>query len=248
LARHCGEEKLMPRFYANSSHINGDKLLIAGDEARHIKNALRMQPGDTVTVFDGSGIDYDCFLTAIGSVVEAAIVSRHNNETEPDIAVTLYQAYPKSAKMEEIVQKAVELGASGIVPFISSRCVKRPEDATRLRRVALSAVKQCGRSIIPEVTDILGFDAALERMRAHDLLIVCWEEERQITLKDALAGTAHDIGVVIGSEGGFEAGEVNRMRDAGGVSVTLGPRILRTETAGIAVLAAVFYDKGQMQY
>ena len=237
----------MPRFYADSRGIGLDKLVISGDEAKHMKNALRMQPGDTFTAFDGSGVDFDCRVTSVGSAVEADILSRWTTEAEPAVKVTLYQAYPKLAKMEEIVQKAVELGAAGIVPFISARCVKKPEDASRLRRVALAAVKQCGRSIIPEVSDILRFDDALARMSDHESLIVCWEEEQITPLSDALKGDAKDIGIVIGSEGGFEAAEVEKMRDVGGVSVTLGPRILRTETAGIAVLAAVLYEKGQMR-
>jgi len=237
----------MPRFYADSRGIGLDKLVISGDEAKHMKNALRMQPGDTFTAFDGSGVDFDCRVTSVGSAVEADILSRWTTEAEPAVKVTLYQAYPKLAKMEEIVQKAVELGAAGIVPFISARCVKKPADASRLRRVALAAVKQCGRSIIPEVSDILRFDDALARMSDHESLIVCWEEEQITPLSDALKGDAKDIGIVIGSEGGFEAAEVEKMRGAGGVSVTLGPRILRTETAGIAVLAAVLYEKGQMR-
>ncbi len=238
----------MARFYADSRDIGEDRLIITGDEAKHMKNALRMQPGDTFTAFDGSGMDFDCRITAVGATVEAQILSRYQNAKEPQVSVTLYQAYPKSAKMEEIVQKAVELGARAIVPFISARCVKKPEDAARLRRVALSSVKQCGRSIIPEVSDILRFDEAVKRMSGHGKLIVCWEEEQKTSLKEALQGHETDIGVVIGSEGGFEAAEVDKMRQSGGVSVTLGPRILRTETAGIAVLAAVFYDKGQMRY
>jgi len=237
----------MPRFYADSRDVVADKLVISGDEAKHMKNALRMQPGDIFVAFDGSGMDYDCRITSVGTSVEADILSRRATEAEPGVKVTLYQAYPKLAKMEEIVQKAVELGATGIVPFISARCVKKPDDASRLRRVALAAVKQCGRSIIPEVSDILRFDDALARMSRHESLIVCWEEEQTTPLSEALKTGARDIGVVIGSEGGFEAAEVEKMRSAGGVSVTLGPRILRTETAGIAVLAAVFYEKGQMR-
>jgi len=114
--------------------------------------------------------------------------------------------------------------------------------------VALAATKQCGRSVLPEVTDVLGFAEAMTSMKAHERLIVCWEEEKQTSLKEALQGAHTDIGVVIGPEGGFEAAEVEQLRSIGGVSVTLGPRILRTETAGIAVLSAVFFDKGQMQY
>jgi len=238
----------MPRFYADNCDVGKDKLIIKGDEAKHMKNALRMQPGDSFIAFDGTGVDYDCRIISVGLEIQAEIISNRTNESEPGINVTLYQAYPKLAKMEDIVQKAVELGARGIVPFISARCVKKPEDSTRLRRVALAAVKQCGRSVIPDVSDILRFEDALKKMRSHEKLIVCWEEEKITPISDALDGDVHDIGIVIGSEGGFEAAEVEKMREAGGISVTLGPRILRTETAGIAVLAAVFYDKGQMRY
>ncbi len=237
----------MHRFYTEPENAGEVRLKITGDEAKHIKNVLRMQPGDTFIAFDGTGFDYTCRIDDIGAETHAQVIMKSRNETEPGIKVTLYQAYPKSAKMEEIVQKAVELGAYGIVPFISQRCVKRPEDSSRLRRVALAAVKQCGRGILPNVEDVLRFDDAVELMKKHDKLIVCWEEERETSLKSALEGEALDIGVVIGPEGGFEAVEVERMREVGGVSVTLGPRIMRTETAGIAVLAAVFYDKGQMQ-
>ena len=237
----------MHRSYTEPENIGVESLKITGDEAKHIKNVLRMQPGDNFIAFDGTGFDYSCRIEKIGAEIEAKVLTKSCNETEPGIKVTLYQAYPKSAKMEEIVQKAVELGAYGVIPFISQRCVKRPEDSSRLRRVALAAVKQCGRGILPNVEDVLRFDDAVALMKRHDKLIACWEEERQTPLKQALDGETLDIGVVIGPEGGFEAAEVERIRQAGGVSVTLGPRIMRTETAGIAVLAAVFYDKGQMQ-
>lgn len=239
----------MHRFYTAPENVRGGKLVIDGDEAKHMKNALRMQAGDMFIAFDGTGVDYLCRVVSLGAEVVADVVDSGVNNAEPSVRVTLYQAYPKSAKMEEIVQKAVELGAHRIVPFVSSRCVKRPEDASRLRRVALSAVKQCGRSVLPDVADVLRFDDALSLMKRHDALVVCWEEERETPLSAALAlaGTATDIGVVIGPEGGLDQDEVNRMRAEGGVPVTLGPRILRTETAGIAVLAAIFYDKGQMR-
>lgn len=234
----------MHRFYAET--VTHDRLIISGDEAKHIKNALRLKPGDRIMAFDGTGMDYICEIIQVGASVDAAITERIKNTSEADISVTLYQAYPKAAKMEEIVQKAVELGVSAIVPFLSVRCVKRPDDVSRLRRVALSAVKQCGRSLLPKVADVASFEKALELMQKHEQLIVCWEEETGEKLKSALGAHARDIGIVIGSEGGFEEAEVMRMRDAGGLSVTLGPRILRTETAGIAVLAAVMYEKGQV--
>lgn len=238
----------MHRAYAEQSDIHGNAAVIRGDEAKHIKNVLRMQPGESFIAFDGTGMDYICRINTLGAEIKAEVVSSERNGTEPKIRVTLYQAYPKAAKMEDIIQKAVELGAAGIVPFLSKRCVKRPENGARLRRIALAAVKQCGRSVLPEVPDVLNYDAALERMKAHQRLIVCWEEEKGTSLKKALQGEYADIGVVIGPEGGFEVAEVERMRSIGGITATMGPRILRTETAGIAALAAVFFEKGQMQY
>lgn len=237
----------MHRSFTEPENVSESNVIVSADEAKHIKNVLRMKEGDTFIAFDGTGSDYSCRITKVGVEIEAQVLSVSFNKSEPNINVTLYQAYPKSAKMEEIVQKAVELGVHRVVPFISQRCVKRPEDASRLRRVALAAVKQCGRSVLPVVDDVLRFDSAFSLMQKHDKLIVCWEEERETPLKMALAGNAENIGVVIGPEGGLEAAEVEKMRGAGGVSVTLGPRIMRTETAGIAVLAAIFYDKGQMQ-
>ncbi|MDD5017823.1 MAG: RsmE family RNA methyltransferase [Eubacteriales bacterium] len=240
----------MRRFYADSRDIRENSIIISGDEASHIKNVVRMQTGDTFIAFDGSGTDYACRITDIGKHVEADIISKERNLSEPHIGVTLYQAYPKSAKMEEIVQKAIELGTAGIVPFISKRCVKKPDKGndSRLERIALAAVKQCGRSVLPEVTAVQNFDGVLELMKNHALLIVCWEEEKKTSLKQALAGDASDIGIVIGPEGGFDADEVERIKNIGGISATLGRRIMRTETAGVAVLSAIFYEKGQMQY
>lgn len=239
----------MRRFYVDPEDVLGNSIIIRGEEANHIKNAVRMQVGDEFVAFDGSSTDYTCRVNSVGKSIGADIIGSTENKAEPSINVTLYQAYPKSAKMNEIVQKAVELGAVGIVPFLSVRCVKRPEGlGDKLGRVALSAVKQCGRSVLPTVTDVQSFEDALELMKRHEQLIVCWEEERQVSLCQVLESDAKDIGIVIGSEGGFDAEEVDQIREMGGVIVTLGRRIMRTETAGMAVLSAIFYDKGQMEY
>lgn len=241
----------MRRFFADSQNVLENSIIIRDEEANHIKNVVRMQIGDTFIAVDGTGTDYMCCIMDIDKQIEADIISRTKNMAEPNINVTLYQAYPKSAKMQEIVQKAVELGVRGVVPFISKRCVKRPngQSVSRLERVALSAVKQCGRSKFPNISEIQSFDNVLSQMKTHELLVVCWEEEQRVSLKQALQqSNAKDIGIVIGSEGGLEASEVERMREIGGVSVTVGRRIMRTETAGIAVLSAIFYDKEQMQY
>lgn len=237
----------MRRFFA--TQVKENSIIVSGDEANHIKNSVRLKPGDEFIAIDGSGMDYYCKISDINKDVHADIISKELGKAEPDVKITLYQAYPKSAKMNEIVQKAVELGAVSIVPFLSKRCVKRPSgQGDKLTRVAVSAVKQCGRSILPEVPDVQDFKHVLELMKRHELLIVCYEEETIRPLSEALKNDAIDIGIVIGSEGGFEREEIDTMKEAGGVVVTLGRRILRTETAGIAVLASCFYDKGQMKY
>lgn len=237
----------MRRFFA--TEVKENSIIISGDEANHIKNSVRLKLGDQFIAIDGSSMDYYCKISDIDKDVHAEIISKERNKAEPDVNITLYQAYPKSAKMNEIVQKAVELGAVSIVPFLSKRCVKRSSgQGDKLTRVAVSAVKQCGRSILPEVPDVQNFNHVLELMKRHELLIVCYEEEIIKPLSEALKNEAKDIGIVIGSEGGFEREEIETMKEAGGVVVTLGRRILRTETAGIAVLASCFYDKGQMEY
>lgn len=237
----------MRRFFADE--VNQKNIKISGEEANHIKNALRMKPGDEFIAIDGSGTDYTCVISSIDKDVFADIIKRDKNLAEPDIKVTLYQAYPKSAKMNDIVDKAVELGVYAIVPFLSKRCVKRPDgQGEKLTKVALSAAKQSGRSIVPQVSDVKSFEEALKLMKDRELLIACYEEEKNNALSDALKTHAKDIGIVIGSEGGFESEEIEKMKNNGAVVVTLGRRILRTETAGIAVLAACFYEKGQMKY
>ena len=237
----------MRRFFVNPTDVASGSVIIRTEEANHIKNVVRMQVGDEFIALDGTGADYFCRITNIGKNIDADIIRREKNKAEPDIQITLYQAYPKLAKMNEIVQKAVELGAVSVVPFLSVRCVKRPTgQGAKLSRVAICAVKQCGRSILPSVPDVQSFDDAIALMRRHDQLLVCWEEEQDVLLQQALSADATDIGVVIGPEGGFEHGEIEAMRKIGGTSVSLGRRIMRTETAGIAVLSAILYDKGQM--
>ena len=237
----------MRRFYADE--VNESSVRISGDEAAHMKNSLRMRQGDEFIAIDGSGTDYYCAVSSIDRDVYADIIKKEKGSAEPDIKVTLYQAYPKSAKMNDIVDKAVELGVFEVVPFLSKRCVKRPQgQGDKLSIVSLSAAKQSGRSIVPKVSDVMSFDDALGLMKRHSLLIACYEEEQTNDLAQALRNEAEDIGIVIGSEGGFEQQEIERMKQAGAEVVTLGRRILRTETAGIAVLAACFYEKGQMKY
>lgn len=240
----------MPRFFADS--IDGDVLYIGGDDARHITKSLRMRVGDTLTVCDGHGTDCLCEITALGEPVCLAPIERSPSTGEPKCRVTLYQGYPKGDKLELITQKAVELGAAKIVPVITSRSVARPSaDAAqrrqqRLCRHALEAAKQCGRGVVPEVSACIGFDQLVAESANHQLCLVCYEKGGE-ALSAVISGSELcDVAVIIGPEGGFEQSEIDALTAAGVRTATLGSRILRTETAAMAVVTAVMLLTGSM--
>jgi len=237
----------MSRFFGK---VEGDKATIQGEEAAHMTRTLRMQKGDGFIAIDGSDYEYPCEIAEIASgEVKAKVLEKRLCAAEPRIKITLYQAYPKAAKMETILQKCVEIGIGAFVPFISERCVKKPEmDDTnkiaRLQKVAREAVKQCGRSRGIEVSPILSMKEVLRRVPQHGLCLLAWEETKDASLKQVLRAYAgvNDIALIIGPEGGFSAQEAKGMADAGAKAVSLGKRILRTETAGMAACAMIMYE------
>ena len=240
----------MPRFFISKDNISDNTLYIEGDDARHIARSLRMAVGDEITASDGEGEEYAAILTKIRDErVDADITSHMPSPSEPPVKITLYMAYPKGDKLETVIQKAVELGASRIVPFESSRCIKRPSQdkaeakRVRLSRIALEAAKQCGRGIVPDVALPLSYSAALSEAASADLALFCYEDEEGRSIKDALgeAKSARTISVMVGSEGGFSPEEAASAKAAGMISVGLGPRILRCETAPDYALSAISY-------
>ncbi len=241
----------MPRFFVSPDNVSECSLCITGDDARHIARSLRMAVGDSLTVADGSGTEYDCSLTKIrDDMCECAINSARPSLSEPPYRLTLYMAYPKSDKLETVIQKSVELGCAHIVPFESSRCVKRPkadkaeERTARLCRIAAEAAKQCGRAILPTVALPCSFDTAIADAAEAELAIFCYEGESTRTLKDVLDacdGTPATVSVIIGSEGGFSPEEAEAARAAGLIPTGLGARILRCETAPDYCLSALSY-------
>ncbi len=236
----------MSRFFL--SYTEDNTAVIKGDEAAHMLKTLRMKPGDGFTGIDGSGFEYKCVIDRIEKdAIKAAVLEKAVCRAEPKIALTIYQAYPKAAKIETILQKCVELGISAFVPFISERCVKKPGSESivkRLLRVAKEAVKQCGRAKMPEVFGILAFDEVIKRLSGHELKILALEEEKDTHFKQVLQNNRNvkDIAVIIGPEGGFGLKEAEAFIKAGALSVTLGKRVLRTETAAPAVSAIVMYE------
>jgi 16S rRNA (uracil1498-N3)-methyltransferase len=196
------------------------------------------------------GTEYTAKLDRIRDErVDATIVASRPSPSEPSVKITLYMAYPKGDKLETVVQKAVELGVSRIVPFESSRCIKRPSadkaeaNRKRLSRIALEAAKQCGRGIVPEVALPLSFREAVAEAKLTDLPLFCYEDEGGTNIKAVLEGAqaVSSISVMVGSEGGFSPDEASAARESGMISVGLGPRILRCETAPDYALSVISY-------
>lgn len=240
----------MPRFFVTSDNIDGNNISIIGDDAYHIARSLRMAVGDDLTVCDGDGVEYSCTLTKIrDEECTCQINSSGRSSTEPPIYISLFMAFPKGDKLETVVQKAVELGASEIIPFESSRCIKKPKaekvdkQTSRLEKIAKEAAKQCGRSILPKVGQPLSYTSMLDRATESDIALFCYEDETATTIRSAISGgNFSTISIIIGSEGGFSPDEAKLAKERGCISVTLGPRILRCETAPAYALTAISYE------
>jgi 16S rRNA (uracil1498-N3)-methyltransferase len=243
----------LSRFFVDPGDIVSDRAYLYGDDVKHIVKVLRLIAGDTVTLCDGLGCDYEArLIEAEKDRLTLAILQKSACENEPACRVTLYQGLPKAGKMELILQKCVELGVNKIVPFAAQRSVVRldakeaQQKRERYRRIAYEAAKQARRGVVPQVGDIL----PLSRLdfSEHDLLLIAYEEEYERTLKAALRiakekkGELKSVGFIVGPEGGLTADEVAFAALNGGESITLGKRILRTETAGMALAAMLFYE------
>ncbi len=240
----------MPRFFAPNDAFDGGRVTITGEDAFHIARSLRMAVGDEITVCDMKKCEHLCRLTKIrDEECSAEILSSCDGETESPIDISLFMAYPKGDKLEIVIQKAVELGASRIIPFESSRCIKRPspekaeKQNARLSRIAEEAAKQCGRAMLPKVLFPISYNEALKQAKAADLPLFCYEGDGTKSLKRVLQDgkSAKTISLVIGSEGGFSREEAEAANEAGLIPVNLGPRILRCETAPSYALSAISY-------
>jgi 16S rRNA (uracil1498-N3)-methyltransferase len=248
----------MPRFFLNPSarqDLSGGAVSISGDDAAHITRVLRMKPGDRLTVCDGLGSDLLCEIAGFDNdAVLLHILDKQRSQSEPDVAVTLYQGLPKGDKMELIVQKCVELGVTAIVPVLTLRSVSRPDGKTlakkneRWNRIAAEAAKQCGRGILPQVLPTVDFKAAVGMLKTQSAALMLYEQNGG-TLRDyfdRLAAIPSEIGVLVGPEGGFDPEEVGEARNAGIPTAGMGPRILRTETAPLCALSVIMYATGNL--
>ena len=247
----------MPRFFVCKEQIENDTVTIFGDDAHHISRSLRMAAGEHITVCDMQKKEYECELMAfLPDCVKARVLSVRESDTEPPYFATVYQALPKGDKLDSIIQKAVECGASAIVTFESERCVARAKEGNeekkveRRRRIALEAAKQSGRSVLPEISPTVSFSRALELASHADIALFCYEGDGTRPLPEVLeslrATSAKEgewkVSLVIGSEGGFSQKEAKEACAKGLIPVGLGKRILRTETAASFVLACLVYE------
>lgn len=239
----------MPRFFTQD--VDEKNARITGPDAVHIARVLRMRAGEKLTVCDLAGSDYLCeILSADPDAVDLHVLEKSPTIAEPDVRVTLYQGLPKAEKMEWIVQKSVELGVSRIVPMLTARCVSRPDRAAmtkkiaRWGKIALEAAKQSGRGCLPCVDEAVEFHTAAQELAGMECAALFYEK----------GGGAHgelwsgkkEIGICIGPEGGFAEEEVALAKEFGISICTLGPRILRTETAPLCVLSVVMFATGNL--
>ncbi|MEW6572506.1 MAG: 16S rRNA (uracil(1498)-N(3))-methyltransferase [Bacillota bacterium] len=256
-------EKALTRVFVPREQWHGNTLFITGEDAHYITRVLRLGPQDTLTVLDGKGRAFRAVIKrADGKNLYLDTVGEVQSATEPSLAVTLFQAVPKGDKMDLVVQKATELGVVRIVPVVTERVVVRlnaergAKRRERWRKISIEAARQCGRTVAPEVEPVMSFEDALNLLVPRDkngsssllhLGILPWEGEEAVSLRECLTGKSpRAVSIFIGPEGGFSLSEVDAARARGIITVTLGRRILRTETAGITTLALVMYTFGEI--
>jgi len=243
----------MNRFFVEKEKIRDGRARIEGGDFRHAARVLRMGPGDALIVCDGEGHEYEGRVLHTGeAAMEVELLEEKLSKGELPYEITLIQGLPKSDKMEWIVQKCTELGISRFIPTLTARCVARPKAAEfekrreRYERIALEAAMQSRRGVRPSVEGLR--ELGKIDYSPYDLLLFCYEEEEAQSLRMALeelAARPKRIALFIGPEGGFEPEEAAWIRAQGGLSVHLGRRILRTETAGMAALAMLQYALGE---
>lgn len=246
----------MPKFFVAKEKITDNQIIIDTEDVAHISRVLRLGVGDGVTVCDSQGTDYECEIEEMEQKrIICGITEKRASQSEPNIKVTLFQGLPKASKMEYIIQKTTELGISEIVPVKLSRCVVKIDNKKdekkkleRWQKISEAAAKQSGRGIVPKISEIMTLDEVIEKSKEFDLFFVPYECEEQKTLKEALLSKENvkTVGFVIGPEGGFDITETEKLHESGIATVTLGKRILRTETAGEAVLAMAMYELGDI--
>jgi 16S rRNA (uracil1498-N3)-methyltransferase len=235
------------RFFVDGSHEPGERVAIGERDAHKIARVLRLRDGDDLEIVDAAGRAFDARVRSEPDGMHAELVAVRAAASSPGLRIDIAQGIPKGAKMDFVIEKMTELGAAAVLPFYSRRSVVQDIGDAKLerwRRLAKTAAQQCDRRDVPEVRAPATFEALLELCAEYDLVLMPWERATSDPLRVVLPGwlkRAHRVLVVVGPEGGFTTDEADLALAAGARLVSLGERILRSETAGLAMLAVLEY-------
>ena len=246
-----GKRAMLPQFFIPSENIGDRSVVITGTDVNHISNVLRLVPGDMICAAGSDAVKYTCRILSVSrDEVVAEILEKEKSDTELPVSITLFQGVPKRDKMDLIVQKTVELGVARVVPVLMERTVvrwdekKKKKHGERWQSIAEAAAKQSGRGLIPEVVPPMDWADALALAAEHDRIVVPYESAADMAYTRSVFEELKDMKTAaffIGPEGGFSTGEIAGLEKLGARIVTLGKRILRTETAGLAVMSMLGY-------
>lgn len=250
----------MPKFFVKSNQINDDKVIIIGEDVNHIKNVLRLNIDDDIQICNlETAENYICGITKVNNeTVECNIFKKIDSEAESNMHINVFQGIPKSDKMELIIQKSVELGAAEITPVEMKRCVVKMDNKTKIKKISRwqkiseVAAKQCGRDRVPKINEITNIKNICNLIKEYDIVLLAYENEEENTLKNELlilkdkANRKLRIGIIIGPEGGLDREEVESLKENGAKVITLGKRILRTETVAFTLTSIIMYELGDL--
>ncbi|NOH15727.1 16S rRNA (uracil(1498)-N(3))-methyltransferase [Clostridium cochlearium] len=246
----------MHKFFVPKENINNEKAIILGEDVKHIYKVLRLKKEDEVIINNCEGEE---FLGEISYIDKKEVIvnikKKLDINNESFIQIYLFQGMPKTSKMDLIVQKNCELGVREITPIITERVVVKQyggqyKKLDRLEKIAIESSKQCKRTFIPKVNNPIEFEELLEKLKTMDLIVVPYENQQGFGMRNLINNIEKNkiikIGVVIGPEGGFEEEEIVELKNVGANIITLGPRILRTETAGFVTTSLLMYELGDL--
>ncbi len=245
----------MSKFFVKQNQIKGNKINIIGEDVNHIKNVLRLNVKDKIKVCDSDNSqNYECEITNITpKEIECEILKKIEITAEGNVNLHIFQGLPKADKMELIIQKGTELGVTEFIPLNLKRCIVKISEKDefkkidRWNKISEVAAKQCNRDIIPKVRNIENINSLCEKVKDYDLFLVAYENEKENYIKNELIKIKnkeknYKIAVVIGPEGGIEEDEINKLKLAGAKVISLGKRILRTETVAMQVSSIIMYE------
>ena len=250
----------MPKFFVRQNQVDDGKIVINGQDVKHIRNVLRAKVGEELEICNSeTGENFLCSILEFNEdKIWCNIEQKIQEETESNVKVTIFQGLPKADKMEYIIQKSVELGVYDITPVDMKRCVVKLDEKNsnkkieRWQKISEVAAKQCGRNIIPQINNVINIKKLCEIVENYDIVLVAYENEENNSLKNELSQIKSTIinnqsqelkiGIVIGPEGGLEKQDVENLKRSGAKIITLGKRILRTETVALNVLSIIMYE------